>query len=70
MQWTLLAPYLTECPQENPRIEWANFPALDVINPPSGLHPFLGPAITRNRTALTTPGQEVQFTVCLHTDSP
>jgi len=62
MQWTLLAPHVTECPAENPRIEWTNFPALNVTNKPSALNPFLGPAITHNRTQLSTPGQEVHFT--------
>ena len=30
MAWTLLAPYLVSCPHENPRIEWQNFPALNI----------------------------------------
>ena len=63
MQWTLLAPYITECPSENPRIEWTNFPALQVLSPPSVQDLYRGPAITRNRTQFTTPGEEVRFTV-------
>ncbi|KAF4609536.1 hypothetical protein D9613_012255 [Agrocybe pediades] len=30
MAWSLLAPYLVSCPAENPRIEWQNFPALNI----------------------------------------
>jgi hypothetical protein len=28
MAWTLLSPYIVECPAENPHIEWQNFPWL------------------------------------------
>ena len=31
MAWTLLAPYLDECPEENHRIKWRNFPALTIV---------------------------------------
>ncbi|KAH9477311.1 Protein rds1 [Psilocybe cubensis] len=34
MTWTLLAPHLVSCPAENPRINWQNFPALNVTNAP------------------------------------
>ncbi|KIJ51443.1 hypothetical protein M422DRAFT_74299 [Sphaerobolus stellatus SS14] len=61
MQWTLLAPYLASCPSSNTRVEWVNFPTLNITNAPSGIHPWLGPAITHNRTALTNPGREVHF---------
>lgn len=30
MHWTLLSPYLIECPAENPRIEWPIFPGLTI----------------------------------------
>ncbi|KAH6913461.1 Rds1 protein [Coprinopsis sp. MPI-PUGE-AT-0042] len=33
MAWTLLAPHLVECPAENPRIKWRNFPGLTITNP-------------------------------------
>ncbi|KAF5327142.1 hypothetical protein D9619_004091 [Psilocybe cf. subviscida] len=36
MAWTLLAPHLVTCPAENPRIEWQNFPALNITNNPNG----------------------------------
>ncbi|KAF8669615.1 Ferritin-like domain [Rhizoctonia solani] len=62
MAWTLLAPYLEECPKENHRIQWRNFPGLNITNNPSGIDPNYGPAITHNRTALSEPGREVQFT--------
>ncbi|KZT58369.1 hypothetical protein CALCODRAFT_482464 [Calocera cornea HHB12733] len=61
MAWTLLAPYLASCPKENPRIEWQNFPALNITNNPSGPNPAYPPAITHNRTALSYPGMKVTF---------
>lgn len=30
MAWTLLAPYIVTCPASNPKIEWQNFPALNI----------------------------------------
>lgn len=30
MAWTLLAPHITACPEENPKIEWQNFPDLKI----------------------------------------
>lgn len=69
--WTLLAPYLIECPEENPRIVFQNFPALNITNNPSALDLVNGtptsgndtyPAITHNRSVpLSAPGREVQF---------
>ncbi|KAF5341905.1 hypothetical protein D9611_001971 [Ephemerocybe angulata] len=71
MAWTLLAPYIVSCPAENPRIEWQNFPALNITNNPDAT-PFVNnsiagedtsPAITRNRTQpLSAPGRTVNFT--------
>ncbi|KAF8155854.1 Rds1 protein [Crassisporium funariophilum] len=68
MAWTLLAPYLVECPAENPRIEWQNFPALNVTNNPDAT-PYYNtsvignettPAITHNRTdPLSYPGRDI-----------
>ncbi|KAF9558065.1 Rds1 protein [Agrocybe pediades] len=40
MHWTLLAPYITECPAENPRIEWMNFPGLNITNAPNATEFF------------------------------
>ncbi|KAF9473808.1 Rds1 protein [Pholiota conissans] len=70
MAWTLLAPYLVTCPAENPRIEWQNFPALNITNNPNATafynNSILGndtaPAITQNRSEpLSYPGREVFF---------
>ncbi|EAU83174.1 Rds1 protein [Coprinopsis cinerea okayama7 len=71
MAWTLLAPYLVECPAENPRIEWQNFPALTITNNPDAT-PYVDnnvpgedttPAITHNRSEpLSFPGRTVEFT--------
>jgi hypothetical protein len=63
--WTLLAPYLAECPASNPRIEFPLFPALNVTNNPNATALIrtnetgsnTWPEITRNRTAaLSAPG--------------
>ncbi|KAH9483520.1 Protein rds1 [Psilocybe cubensis] len=71
MAWTLLAPYLVTCPAENPRIEWTNFPALNIINNPDATPLYntsiIGnnttPAITHNRSEpLSYPGREVFLT--------
>jgi hypothetical protein len=31
MAWTLLSPYITTCPAENPHIVFQNFPALNIV---------------------------------------
>ncbi|KAI1154183.1 hypothetical protein F4825DRAFT_204350 [Nemania diffusa] len=33
--WTLLAPYISSCPQNQTRLVWQNFPALRVLNQPN-----------------------------------
>ncbi|KAI0405936.1 hypothetical protein F4802DRAFT_124782 [Xylaria palmicola] len=33
--WTLLAPYISSCPQDQTRLVWQNFPALRVLNQPN-----------------------------------
>lgn len=33
--WTLLAPYISECPGNSKRLAWQNFPALNVLNQPN-----------------------------------
>ncbi|CAG8954714.1 hypothetical protein HYFRA_00004637 [Hymenoscyphus fraxineus] len=33
--WTLLAPYISECPANSKRLAWQNFPALKVLNQPN-----------------------------------
>ncbi|EPQ57188.1 hypothetical protein GLOTRDRAFT_120491 [Gloeophyllum trabeum ATCC 11539] len=65
MAWTLLSRYITHCPEENPRIEWQNFPALYVVNDPTqrALAMNVTPSITHNLSLpLTTPGQQVELT--------
>ncbi|KAI9886838.1 MAG: hypothetical protein M1823_001337 [Watsoniomyces obsoletus] len=34
-QWTLLAPYISSCPENQTRLAWQNFPALNVLNNPN-----------------------------------
>jgi hypothetical protein len=51
----LLSPYLVECPAENPRIEWARFPDLNVINNPNLTAEGVPSALSTNRTAFVTP---------------
>ncbi|KAI0762131.1 Rds1 protein [Trametes elegans] len=65
MAWTLLAPYISSCPENNTHLEWQNFPALTITNNPnaSTLTNESTPAITHNRTTpLTSPGQTVNLT--------
>ncbi|KAJ6081293.1 hypothetical protein N7499_006167 [Penicillium canescens] len=49
--WTLLAPFISSCPENQPRLIWENFPALTIVNqpnpystgnPPSGLNETAG----------------------------
>ncbi|KAJ7575501.1 Rds1 protein [Mycena floridula] len=71
MAWTLLSPYITTCPAENPHIVFQNFPALNIVNNPSAI-PLINstssenstlPAITRNRTVpLSSPGFQIDLT--------
>lgn len=61
--WTLLAPHIVGCPENNTHLVWQNFPALEVVNNPT---PFAGEealpaALNTNRTALTHFGREVEF---------
>ncbi|KAI0746048.1 Rds1 protein [Earliella scabrosa] len=65
MAWTLLAPYITSCPENNTYLEWQNFPALTITNNPnaSALTDSNGPAITHNRTTpLSQPGYTLNLT--------
>jgi len=65
--WTLLSPYLVECPKENPRIEFPVFPYLNITNNPDATPLVNGsvgnntyPAISRNRSEpLSAPGRKV-----------
>ncbi|KAM7214253.1 Ferritin-like domain containing protein [Rhypophila decipiens] len=33
--WTLLAPYISSCPENQTRLVWQNFPALNILNQPN-----------------------------------
>ncbi|KAK9370361.1 ferritin-like domain-containing protein [Lipomyces kononenkoae] len=35
MGWTLLAPYITGCSRDSPKVAWQNFPALNITNNPN-----------------------------------
>ena len=69
MQWSWLAPYITSCPEDNQRIAWQNFPALNVTNSPNAsvLTNETMPAITHNRT---TPLSQAGYQLNLTWDSP
>ncbi|KZT72231.1 hypothetical protein DAEQUDRAFT_736363 [Daedalea quercina L-15889] len=68
MQWTLMAPYIVGCPDENNRVEFQNFPALNITNNPNvtQLTANFTPAASRNETSFTTPGE----TIYLEWESP
>ena len=58
--WTLLAPHIKSCPENNTHLVWQNFPALNITN-----NPIVGEdypaAVNTNRTALSAPGREILF---------
>lgn len=61
--WTLLAPYITSCPAKNPKIDFQNFPGLQVTNGPNSTsdatHSW--PAVSVINNTLTQPGRKVEF---------
>ncbi|KAI0057612.1 hypothetical protein BV25DRAFT_1372178 [Artomyces pyxidatus] len=63
MQWTLLSPYISTCPAENPAVDWTIFPPLTILDnpyfPDTPLDNNTEPAITHNRTQATYLGREV-----------
>ncbi|OZJ01378.1 hypothetical protein BZG36_05683 [Bifiguratus adelaidae] len=62
MAWTLLAPYIVSCPADNPRLQWQNFPALNVTNNPNpAADNQYKPAISTNRPALFRPGEVINL---------
>ncbi|KAI0310196.1 ferritin-like domain-containing protein [Amylostereum chailletii] len=65
MQWTLLAPYISSCPQGTPNLTWTNFPALNISDnpywPDLPLDNSTLPAVAQNVTSVTFPGREVQL---------
>ncbi|KAI0692744.1 Rds1 protein [Cerioporus squamosus] len=51
MAWTLLAPYIVSCPENNTVLAWQNFPGLNITNPNASLSMDENyPAITHNRS--------------------
>jgi hypothetical protein len=50
------------CPAENPRIEWARFPTLNVLNNPNLTAEGVPSALSTNRTQLTSPGYNIEVT--------
>lgn len=60
--WTLLAPYISSCPENQTRLVWQNFPALSIVNQPNparsngsqAVNETLGPGTnTLNSTGIT-----------------
>lgn len=59
--WTLLAPYIQSCPKENPRVEWSNFPKLNVDNNPTLRYEGSRAAVSTNITQLVNVGETIYF---------
>ncbi|KAK9896246.1 hypothetical protein P389DRAFT_76656 [Cystobasidium minutum MCA 4210] len=59
--WTLLAPYIQSCPKENPRVEWSNFPKLNVDNNPTLRYEGSRAAVSTNITQLVNTGETIYF---------
>ncbi|GAA5967119.1 hypothetical protein JCM11641_000446 [Rhodosporidiobolus odoratus] len=57
--WTLLSKYIKSCPPNNPRIEWARYPDLNITNEPYALAGT--PGINSNYT-LTSGNGSIHFT--------
>ncbi|GAA5822488.1 hypothetical protein JCM5353_000526 [Sporobolomyces roseus] len=58
--WTMLSPFIKSCPESNPRVQWQNFPALNVTNQPYALGGT--PGISSNYTLTSGSGRLVEFT--------
>ncbi|KAI9836067.1 MAG: hypothetical protein M1819_001679 [Sarea resinae] len=72
--WTLLAPYIASCPQNQTRLAWQNFPTLHVLNQPNparidandtGLYETVGNTTIAplNETGLSPAAQCVNSTI-------
>lgn len=64
MAWTLLVPYLEECPEENPPVTWNIYPTMNVLNNPNLTAEGIPSAVSTNRTAFVTPDStklEIQY---------
>ncbi|KAG7086241.1 hypothetical protein E1B28_002212 [Marasmius oreades] len=62
MHWSLLSNSITSCPKENPRVEWQNFPGLNITNNPAPNEQNLTAGISNNVTALSEPGRNLTLT--------
>ncbi|KAH9839343.1 uncharacterized protein C8Q71DRAFT_795611 [Rhodofomes roseus] len=63
MQWTLMAPYIVGCPDNNTRVQFQNFPGLNITNSPNvtQLTANSSAAVSSNETDWTTPGQTIHL---------
>lgn len=62
--WTLLSPWIKECPAHNTPVGFSVFPKLNITNEPDSIaagRAAGGPAITHNVTALSQPGDIVNL---------
>jgi len=57
--WTLLAPWIQSCPEENPLVRWSNYPALNIEGPNTLAYAGSKAAVQTNRTQLVVPGETV-----------
>ena len=48
--WTLIAPYISSCPEDQTRLAWQNFPALSILNQPNPTLINGGAEDARNQT--------------------
>ena len=62
--WTLLHPYIVECPPENEPLAWEIYPRLTIVNNPDAIRAGQragGADISNNVTALSWTGRETLF---------
>lgn len=55
--WTLLAPYISSCPENNTRLAWQNFPTLTILNNPNtnAIDPQVNANSSDNATPISNP---------------
>ncbi|KAJ5121484.1 uncharacterized protein N7515_009445 [Penicillium bovifimosum] len=52
--WTLLAPYISSCPENQTRLIWQNFPALMIVNQPNPWNSGFSPMNSTSKTNRTS----------------
>jgi hypothetical protein len=52
--WTLLAPFITSCPENQTRLVWQNFPTLMVVNQPNAWNAGFSPMNSTSRVNITS----------------